>query len=334
MATVIKHRALPKHRLTDDTYPDLARKIAELLGTGETMTSREEIADAVGYSVAQVGFTASTLEHFGGLQRSAKVIGYRPNPKFSQGVGSPQVPIKASSWAIIRPIEDTLRDIRKANWHWTSAVSVRNRATRINAEIVAAKPTVGPRGYEKVWPAKGTYIVERPEDDTKETTVHISGDEAESPFAVLKPLRKDEAAALIAAARQYGQRNAFIEEEISRFAAVGLTLDREAVGMSKDERLEHIGLVMDYIDRLEREATAPATVRADSNEVKQLRAEATELRNQVNRMVREKSDQKTAVEDLLNRYRNEKSLIQRRNDELETDLVRAKRRIHELESRD
>jgi hypothetical protein len=100
-------------------------------------------------------------------------------------------------------------------------------------------------------------------DDTEEVRA-IAGEEPDRHLGSLmnesiRALRKDDAAALIEAARQYTKRTTSIDakiDELAKLAAeVGISFDREkahdAVRYDTDERLEAIKDVLPYIEKLE-----------------------------------------------------------------------------------
>ena len=84
----------------------------------------------------------------------------------------------------------------------------------------------------------------------------VGDDEIVRPFDKLKPLRRDEEEALVAAARQYLDRKQMLNETIAQLERAGITAKREAFQFATDERLEHIGLVLPVIDRLRRQVEA------------------------------------------------------------------------------
>jgi hypothetical protein len=87
----------------------------------------------------------------------------------------------------------------------------------------------------------------------------IAGPDKPNPFAVLAPMRKDESYALVAAARQYNQRDTKVNERIEgllrQAKEFGLTVDetalRASITIQRDERLDTVSLVLPYIDLIE-----------------------------------------------------------------------------------
>ena len=64
--------------------------------------------------------------------------------------------------------------------------------------------------------------------------------------------RKAEGEALIEAARQYEGREAFIKEELKRFAEMGITIDESAIKVEKDPVLEAVSSLVPMFDRMDR----------------------------------------------------------------------------------
>lgn len=141
---------------------------------------------------------------------------------------------------------------------------------------------------------------------------------AESPFAALRPLKRDEAAALVEAARQYSKRSSFLDEEITRFADMGITLTREMIELPRDERLEHVGLVLDYIDRLaaenERLHKVTESTRGPIAEMQALRDQVRKQHEQIERMVREKAQAAELMANERAEYRQRLQALNRERD--------------------
>lgn len=128
----------------------------------------------------------------------------------------------------------------------------------------------------------------------------IVGPEPPAPLADLRQYRKNESFALVEAARQYAERHtkvgSSIEDLIAQAKAYGVTIDidtvRQAVQFERDERLEDVGLVLPYVDELERAVSRLTNERtelykkiADLNAAK---VENTKLKAQVDRMIAQK----------------------------------------------
>lgn len=83
---------------------------------------------------------------------------------------------------------------------------------------------------------------------------YVSGEDNElKPFEPIRALRKDEALALVEAARQYRSRADVVESKVKELEAAGVEVAPEAFALRRDERLEHIALVVPAVDELVRE---------------------------------------------------------------------------------
>lgn len=126
--------------------------------------------------------------------------------------------------------------------------------------VAALKASWGKQGVKKQ-PVSEAAPAPRPEkidepvalapEKSSEVTRAIAGPEPESPFAVLRSLRKDESGALVEAARQYANRMKLVETKLAELAEAGIHVDVSAIKLDKDERLEVISLVLPYINSLE-----------------------------------------------------------------------------------
>jgi hypothetical protein len=169
---------------------------------------------------------------------------------------------------------------------------------------VKAAAEVGRRGEEKV-----TLVVPQPPapqmpayaGTNGEETKAIVGPDAPSSFAGLAPLRKNEAYALVEAARQYTQRGTKMQEALAEFLhqaeELGLTVDDTKLQGSfgkakKDERLESVGLVLPYItsleQRVERLTTDLNAERARFAEFGQLKSTVASQRSHIERLIAER----------------------------------------------
>lgn len=125
--------------------------------------------------------------------------------------------------------------------------------------------------------------VEKKVETLKPVTVAISGPDPDvNPFEILRPLRKaDDAEALIKAAQQYSDRLNFMEKKLKELADAGILVDRSAVHVDKDERLETVSLLLPFINRLENTVRAlgekAALVEKTTNENIKLKAQVERL---------------------------------------------------------
>jgi len=116
--------------------------------------------------------------------------------------------------------------------------------------------------------------------DEKERPVEaVVGEDAPSPFEVLRGLRKDEPAALVEAARQYSRRQDFVLERLDEIEKLGIAIDRSkvmsAIKLETDPEFEGIVKVLPHIDDLEARVKQAQTWRDETislrNELKELR---------------------------------------------------------------
>lgn len=93
-------------------------------------------------------------------------------------------------------------------------------------------------------------------DEREETRAIVGPSENTSPFEVLRPLRKDEHAALIEATRQYASRKAEFAKTIDGLRKMGIEIDDakldKAVRFPSDARLDALSEILPYVERLER----------------------------------------------------------------------------------
>lgn len=97
---------------------------------------------------------------------------------------------------------------------------------------------------------EGMAIATKPASEGQEL-VAVAGPEAESPFAALRVLRKDESRAIVGAARQYADKGSFLDKKIEELRAEGFEVSPGALSIKRDERLEHVALALPYISSLE-----------------------------------------------------------------------------------
>lgn len=140
-----------------------------------------------------------------------------------------------------------------------------------------------------------TTTVVRVEND--QPVEAISGPDKPNPFSALRPLRKDESYAMVEAARQYRDRSGKITERIDALVTqakeLGMTIDEEALRSSivldTDERMEHILLVMPYIESLERSLERMTTIadqwKSKAEERDSLALQVKRQKEQIERLV-------------------------------------------------
>lgn len=125
----------------------------------------------------------------------------------------------------------------------------------------------------------------------------IARPEQISAFESLRELRKDEAFALVEAARQYIARDttidASVESLIAQAKSLGVTIDvdalRSSITVEYNERLEGVALALPYIERLERQVdrltTANNEYRAKIKAHEDLARENRALKEQNTRLI-------------------------------------------------
>lgn len=124
-------------------------------------------------------------------------------------------------------------------------------------------------------PEEKVAITESPKEEIKA----IAGPDAPSPWEKLRPLRRDEARALVEAARQYQARKASLYTKLDELREAGFTVpDVSAFNFQTDDRLETIGLVIPFFNELENENRRTVTW---VEKVKTLQRENDELRRRV-----------------------------------------------------
>lgn len=165
-----------------------------------------------------------------------------------------------------------------------------NRRAKSTVTVESAPDDVQMNGFQTEphhpgLPAEPVALAKR-EDEVVRA---VAGPDAPSPFKVLTPLRRDEAVALIEAADQYLNRTTVLGEQFEKLqtaaAALGITLDfdklLEGAQFNRDERLEHVALLVPHIKGLnaaiERLSGQVAQQRADVAEFEKVRRERDRL---------------------------------------------------------
>lgn len=151
----------------------------------------------------------------------------------------------------------------------------------------------------------------------------VDFDEPESPFAEIRPLRKDEPYALVQAARQYEGTKDFIDEEVKRFAEHGIKFDPSVIGLPRDERLEAIVLVLPVIDRFEREADKYGKIAGSRiDQTKQIEMLEEQVKSYTVRLAdanKRHSDLLANTGQATQRWSGEKATLQRKIADLEQE---------------
>lgn len=181
---------------------------------------------------------------------------------------------------------------------------------RVEEERIAANKAkaVGPRSkapkdVKRINETKLAKLLREPsvlERPAMTETEAIVGPEPANAFASLAPLRKNEAAALVEAARQYANRDTTVNTQLDQMEAamkaIGVTFDRSlvqgAVVIERDERLESVALVLPYINQLEqgfaRVTDELAQARAKLAEMPDLKRNSERQKAQIDRLISER----------------------------------------------
>jgi hypothetical protein len=219
-------------------WEQVIRDLVTVIGIDKpTATRREHLAEAVGVKVHALDSLLRQLREIGALETIAVSGGYE-----SRGPSGRKFPIRNQQYTIKKSAEDILFLGKKRGIKWGQHVSL-DKQPELKIERVPAERMDEPTAPPMPTPTpKPTPVPPSPEPEIPD-----------SPFAVLRPLKRDEQRALVEAAIQYKENRAFIDEEVQRFAERGLHLDPAVIGFPVDDRLEHIALVGDYVSRLMRE---------------------------------------------------------------------------------
>lgn len=195
-----------------------------------------QVAELIGIPDASVGHATAWMRRTGFLTiRSAGM------PDGSYGG-------KSSYWTLHKSKEECVAAL-KASW---GRPGVKKQKQKPEPEMTI------PGGDERYTDPED-YRTQEDEDrekvvlatNDKEEVRAIAGPEPESPFAVLRALRKDESGALIEAARQYANRARLVDQKLGELEAAGIHVDRSAVTLPKDPVLDAVSLILPFINSLE-----------------------------------------------------------------------------------
>ena len=194
-----------------------------------------QVAELIGIPDASVGHATAWMKRTGFLTIRAAGM-----PDGSYG--------KSSYWTLHKSKEECVAAL-KASW---GRPGVKKQKQKPEPEMTI------PGGDERYTDPED-YRTQEDEDREKvvlatndnEEVRAIAGPEPDSPFAILRALRKDESGALIEAARQYANRAKLVDQKLGELEAAGIHVDRSAVKMDKDEILESVALVLPHITYLE-----------------------------------------------------------------------------------
>lgn len=300
--------------MSNSNGDEVARKICQHLGIGvEHKTGNDEVAAEIGVQPYVVRNISRILKYIGSL-----------NVRLEYGPGTGRV----SYWTMVddfttikSKMRDKNLDWRQTTWERISRELGNKSMQEIHRERMAAKaakqtPEQAEAAHRVELPPavqRARELAEKPAVGTDKNgeQVAVIGQDRPNPFKVLSPLRKDEAHALVEAARQYRDRELFIEQQEKLFAEHGIKLNAGAIELDRDERLETVGLVLGYIERLEtenarlEERAAPATQAL--RELASLRTETQAQKARIDSLVQEKMKERDRAIQLEQQLRQRKS---------------------------
>jgi len=216
--------------------------VYDIFGVGkEARGGYHQVAELLGIPDASVGHTTAWMKRAGFLTiRNAGM----PDGSFG----------KSSYWTLHKSKEECVAAL-KSSWGKPGIkrsdlpMSIPGEDVRHADEQTEADEVH--RAHAEVMGAANRPLPVALATNDREEVRAIAGPEPESPFAVLRSLRKDESGALVEAARQYANRAKLVDQKLGELEAAGIHIDRSAVKMDKDEVLESVALTLPYITSLE-----------------------------------------------------------------------------------
>lgn len=234
-------------------------------------TSIEKVTQALDAKRGDVEKASATATKVGLLTRETRALGQRDIHSY---------------WKLVMPKEGAIRAL---DAYWQDEEEERLASHRGGEREVVIRERVAAALQEKV------VVTEAPAENG---TAAIAGPDAPSPFADLAPLRKDEPAALVEAARQYQNRSKLVAEAQERFMAVlsdaGVSIDPSTINVTyeRDERLETIALVLPRITelegRVERLTKERNEVKSRNDEYRIMKETISKQRQQIDRLIAER----------------------------------------------
>lgn len=189
------------------------KKLYDLIGQSEVTTSRSELATALDEPVRNIQVLLAVFRHLGIMEHSYVA--------HQGGRG------RASRYRLVLPMNETEMILDKFGWE--NITTFKEDETPRRHRVAVASPRDG--------------------GDLRAT----SGPEAPSPMDTLRPLRFNESAAQVEAARQYLAKVSFVDEQIAEFKSRGIRIDRSAFKIQRDSVLDAITLVLPYVNSLEKQ---------------------------------------------------------------------------------
>ena len=222
------------HRLDKGDWTRILSKIYTLLDKGSMETSRAELASTIDEPVRAIQSLLAVCRHLGIFELTYV--------RHASGIG------RASRYDVKLSYEQAVEKLEGFGWD----------------EIVG-------------WTADGTPLrlpgdrVALARDGDGGELRAVVGTDGESPFTVLRPLRFNEAQALVEATRQYLDRIAFVDAQVIAARERGIKVDRSAFKVARDTRMDHIALVLPFIEGLEKQVANLGARLAKSGDVGELR---------------------------------------------------------------
>jgi hypothetical protein len=259
-----------KAELKDRTYRVARALLADLPLNQEVHTTDKEWGDKFGINRVVFGRHRWLFEKLGIMKMENR---------WGSGNGAPRM-------IFFTRLTDETETYRRLDKHFAEGGSWTVNEQRPDP-INAHSKTAEAKRLKKIVEAKPFVISVDQAKPVEDETVAIVGDDKPEPLAALAPARKDEGLALIEAARQYRRRDQGVIEHLDAIEALGIKVDRAAalgaIELTRDERLEAVGDVLDYIDQIERENARSARWH---DERKALLAENATLRGENDRLTR------------------------------------------------
>lgn len=179
----------------------------------------------------------------------------------------------ATEWTITTPVNVTKARLaatwRKADEHTAELMSAPN-PLKGNRRGRPRKATPAPgSGWTNGSTLAGLDIGRATPDHpvVPDTLVASAGPEPVRAMAAVGPGRKDEAQALIEAARQYANVNRELDKKVKELEDLGMTVDRQALAKAikapHDHRLLIVSSVLPYIEQIERQVDRLTTQNED-----------------------------------------------------------------------
>ena len=276
-------------KLRQDATLEALAKACELLVVNEPYEATDPaMAATLGVPKDRVRDLRVELEQVGGLRTERRVEVVRSG----SGVSAHGRAQMRTAWILLVRRDEAERRLR-AKYAEDDRVTAERSAAMFASLAERSRGKPRPR---KDKPGNGIHT--RPASLAELETVHIAGPDPRPPLAALAPERRDEAEALVAAARQYAGIRHAVEAKIAELEALGVTVDRAAVAkairLPSEPALAAVADALPYIDRLERHAARLAEsntdLRAKLANMPALLNENQRLKDQVGRMVREKAE--------------------------------------------